>query len=160
MASTMRILFVCMGNICRSPAGENVMNHILKNEGYDDKIQCDSAGTTGYHVGNGPDHRMCTTLESRGIPTQGVSRKFVVSDYQAFDLILAMDSDNYRDILALAPDEASKKKVVMFCHYVKKYPDHDVPDPYYGGQDGFEYVLDLMLDGCQNILEELRQKLD
>lgn len=160
MSSPMRILFVCMGNICRSPAGENVMNHLLQKEGYAEKIKCDSAGTTGYHVGEGPDRRMCMTLESRGIPTQGASRKFRAADYHEFDLILAMDSDNYRDILAMAPDEESKKKVVLFCHYVKSYPDHDVPDPYYGGQDGFEYVVDLMLEGCQNILEELKLKLD
>ena len=119
---------------------------------------CDSAGTIGYHVGESPDHRMSQTLESRGIPSLGSSRKFVASDYEAFDLILAMDSDNYRDILSLAPNEEAKSKVVMFCHYVKAYTDHDVPDPYYGGQDGFEYVCDLMLDGCANLLSELKEK--
>ena len=156
MASPVRLLFVCMGNICRSPAGENVMNHLLEKAGVQDKVICDSAGTTGYHVGEAPDRRMSKTLESRGIPSLGSSRKFKSEDYENFDLILAMDSDNYRDILSLAPNEAAKEKVKMFCSYVEKYPDHDVPDPYYGGQDGFEYVCDLMLDGCQNLLSELQ----
>jgi len=157
MTSPVRILFVCMGNICRSPAGENVMNHLLGKEQLQSKVVCDSAGTKGYHIGEGPDQRMCATLATRGIPAKGTSRKFVVADYDKFDLILAMDSDNLRDILALAPNESAKQKVKLFCHYVKKYPDHDVPDPYYGGQDGFEYVVDLMLDGCQNILNDVLQ---
>ena len=158
MAPPLRILFVCMGNICRSPAGENVMNHLLQEQDCFGIAACDSAGTIGYHAGSPPDQRMSQTLESRGIHTQGTSRKFQKADYDNFDLILAMDSDNYRDILSLAPDESASKKVLMFCSYVKKYPDHDVPDPYYSGQDGFEYVVDLMLDGCQNILNELKER--
>lgn len=154
----MRVLFVCMGNICRSPAGENVMNHLVEKAQAQHLVTCDSAGTTGYHVGEAPDQRMSATLESRGIPSLGASRKFVARDYDDFDLILAMDSDNYRGILTLAPNEAAKEKVKMFCSYVQKYPDHDVPDPYYGGQDGFEYVCDLMLDGCANLLQDIQSK--
>lgn len=155
MRLPIRILFVCMGNICRSPAGENVMNHLVKKAKLESSIHCDSAGTIGYHVGENPDARMSAAGKKRGIDFTGQSRKFVSSDFVNFDLILTMDEDNYDNVMAMAQTPEAQKKVVPFCHYVKKFTDREVPDPYYGGPQGFEHVMDLMEDGCQNLLDEL-----
>jgi protein-tyrosine phosphatase len=146
-----------MGNICRSPAGENVMRHLVTQAGLDDRIICDSAGTIGYHVGEKPDPRMSAIGLQRGIHFQGRSRQFRVNDFDDFDLILAMDEKNLNDILRLARTESDRKKVKPFCHFVEAFPDREVPDPYYGGPAGFEHVMDLMADGCQHLLKHLQQ---
>lgn len=154
-ASPVRVLFVCMGNICRSPAGENVFAHLLKQNGREEQISCDSAGTIGYHVGEAPDARMSQAGANRGIPFSGRSRKFTTSDFKNFDLILTMDEANLKDVLAQTDNPDDKKKVLPFCQFVKNFPDREVPDPYYGGSQGFEHVMDLMEDGCQNLLETI-----
>lgn len=151
-----RILFVCLGNICRSPAGENTMRDLLRQEGVND-ISLDSAGTAGYHIGKGPDKRMTATLESRDVRVTGQARQFSKQDFDDFDLIIPMDEDNRRDILRLARNDSDRAKVQPFMGFCTEFTNSEVPDPYYGGQDGFELVADIMADGCLGILDHLKK---
>ena len=115
----------------------------------------DSAGTEDWHTGKGPDPRMTATLKQRGIAVGGRARQFKVSDFEEFDLILAMDEDNRAGILALATDESQRAKVRAFMSFCSEHDHDEVPDPYYGGQEGFELVADIMQDGCEGVLREL-----
>ena len=153
-----RILFVCLGNICRSPAGENTMRHLLQQENVKE-VSLDSAGTAGYHIGKGPDPRMTATLHSRDIRVTGQARQFTKKDFADFDLIIPMDEDNRRDILRLARSEEERAQVRPFMSFCENFSNPDVPDPYYGDQDGFELVADIMEDGCLGILQYLRSSL-
>ncbi|MBW4553764.1 MAG: low molecular weight phosphotyrosine protein phosphatase [Aphanocapsa sp. GSE-SYN-MK-11-07L] len=152
---TTKLLFVCLGNICRSPAAEGMMNHLAKQAGLSDHIECDSAGTSSYHIGSPPDQRMTLAAKQQGIVLQGQARQFQVQDFQAFDLILAMDRQNYRAMLRLDRSGQFQDKVRLICDFCTTYGDQDVPDPYYGGADGFVYVLDLLSDACAGLLKEL-----
>jgi protein-tyrosine phosphatase len=152
---TTKLLFVCLGNICRSPAAEGTMNHLIAQAGRQAEFSCDSAGTAAYHIGNRPDSRMLAAAGQRQIPLPGRARQFQVSDFQAFDLILAMDRSNYRDIIAQSPSEADRARVKMMCDFCQTFQDKEVPDPYYGGASGFEYVLDLLDDACSGLLKSL-----
>jgi protein-tyrosine phosphatase len=152
---TTKLLFVCLGNICRSPAAEGIMNHLVQQAGIGDRFDCDSAGTSSYHIGSSPDQRMTLAAKQQGIPLQGQARQFQVQDFQDFDLILAMDRQNYRDILSLDTSQQYQGKVRLICDFCNTYGDRDVPDPYYGGADGFVYVLDLLRDACAGLLKEL-----
>ncbi|GHC44039.1 low molecular weight protein-tyrosine-phosphatase [Roseibacillus persicicus] len=154
MARHTRILFVCLGNICRSPAAESTMRNLLQKHGVD-SISLDSAGTAGYHIGKAPDPRMTTTLENRGVTVTGRARKFSAQDFGKFDLILAMDEENQDDMLMLAKTDEDRAKVRTFLSFSKKFEGPDVPDPYYGGPEGFELVADMMVDGCEGILRSL-----
>lgn len=149
---TYRLLFVCLGNICRSPAAENIMNYLISEAGLSDKIICDSAGTSGYHIGASPDRRMNGAATKQGLELQGKSRKLGFSDLQRFDLILAMDRENYQDILYLDREAKYEDKVRLMCDFTTKKKDQVVPDPYYGGQDGFDNVIDLLFDACGGLL--------
>ena len=151
-----KLLFVCLGNICRSPAAENIMNHLIEQEGLGDRFICDSAGTGGWHVGALPDRRMRAAAKERGLDFVGSARQFQAMDLREFDLILAMDKDNYRNILALDPQGKFADKVKMMCDYCETYTDKEVPDPYYGGADGFNYVIDLLFDACGGLLKSLK----
>ena len=148
-------MFVCLGNICRSPSAENIMNHLIEEAGMTDKITCDSAGTSGYHIGASPDRRMNAAASKRGIELQGKSRKLKPSDLQQFDLILAMDRENYQDILYLDREGKYEDKVRLMCDFATNKIDKEVPDPYYGGQDGFDYVIDLLFDACSGLLDRI-----
>ena len=148
-----KLLFVCLGNICRSPSAENIMNHLIKEAGLSDKISCDSAGTSSYHVGAPPDRRMSAAALKKDIELVGDSRKLKPSDLEKFDLILAMDKENYQDILYLDREGKYEDKVYLMCSFAKNREDKEVPDPYYGGQDGFDYVIDLLLDACAGLLD-------
>jgi protein-tyrosine phosphatase len=150
-----KLLFVCLGNICRSPAAENIMNHLAAKSPLADSIECDSAGTANYHTGKQPDRRMQAAAANRNIPMKGTARQFTAADFAAFDLILAMDRENYHNILALDPQGRDRDKVKMMCDFATQHPDKEVPDPYYGGADGFDYVLDLLTDACGGLLLEL-----
>lgn len=154
---TYKLLFVCLGNICRSPTAENIMNHLIEQANLGSSISCDSAGTAGYHVGNPPDRRMtAATANKLGIELVGQARQLQASDLKNFDLILAMDRDNYHDILALDPSGEYSNKVHLMCEYCSKYSTQDVPDPYYGGTEGFNYVIDLLLDACTGLLQVVK----
>ncbi|XP_047308218.1 putative low molecular weight protein-tyrosine-phosphatase slr0328 [Impatiens glandulifera] len=157
------VLFVCLGNICRSPAAEGVFTDLVTKKGLNSKFMIDSAGTINYHEGNQADPRMRATAKSRGILITSLSRPIRPSDFRDFDLILAMDKQNREDILGalerwrfketLPPD--AHKKVRLMCSYCKKHSETEVPDPYYGGQKGFEKVLDLLEDACDSLLENI-----
>ncbi|NJO40816.1 MAG: low molecular weight phosphotyrosine protein phosphatase [Cyanobacteria bacterium CRU_2_1] len=147
------LLFVCLGNICRSPSAENIMNHLIEQHNLRDQIVCDSAGTASYHVGNLPDRRMTAAAAKRGIPLQGRARQLEPHDLAEFDLILAMDQENYDNILALDRQGRYQHKVKMMCEFCRHHRDKEVPDPYYGGAEGFNYVIDLLLDACEGLLQ-------
>lgn len=129
------------------------MRHLLKAEGIDGQLELDSCGTIGLHHGNPPDSRMTAAARARGIPSLGSARQICKEDLDEFDLVLAMDEDNFRDIRALGEGSASVRK---FCEFCTRHDHTDVPDPYYGGADGFELVLDLLEDGCSEIIRQLR----
>lgn len=153
-----KLLFVCLGNICRSPAAENIMNHLVSQQQLDQEIHCDSAGTGGYHIGNPPDRRMSAAAQQKlGIALRGAARQFQKTDFEAFDLILAMDRDNYQDILRLDPHKKYDYKVKLMCEFCRRHPDDEVPDPYYGGAEGFNYVIDLLTDACEGLLSEIAE---
>jgi len=147
----MRILFVCMGNICRSPTAEGVMRRLIEDEGLD--IEVDSAGTGGWHAGEPPDERATVAAQRRGVTLEGAARQVKESDFRRFDLLVAMDRGNLSDLLDLAPDEEAREKVRLLV------PDADVPDPYYGGDRGFETVLDMVESACRELLDELRERV-
>ena len=154
-----RILFVCLGNICRSPAGENIFRHRIQRTEWKDRLLIDSAGTIGFHKGKQPDARMTKTLRSRLIPVTGTSRPLTAEDLEEFDLILTMDDENYRDTIALDPSGKHHTKVKRFTDFSKNYEDSYVPDPYYGGQEGFEHVANLIEDGAEGLLEFIEQEM-
>ncbi|XP_039066406.1 putative low molecular weight protein-tyrosine-phosphatase slr0328 isoform X2 [Hibiscus syriacus] len=184
------VLFVCLGNICRSPAAEGVFRDIVKKKGLDSKFNIDSAGTINYHEGNMADPRMRAASKRRGIEITSISRPIRASDFSDFDLILAMDKQNREDILKAfnkwksrdkLPADAYKKvsgilrveiiselwggfsiqifvlvmQVRLMCSYCKKHNETEVPDPYYGGPQGFEKVLDLLEDACESLLDNI-----
>ncbi len=134
------------------------MNYLLEQRGLQGKITCDSAGTGGWHVGNPPDRRMAAAAQKKlNLTLKGSARQFQLADLETFDLILAMDGDNYRDILQLDPQGNYHHKVKLMCSYCRHHPDTDVPDPYYGGTDGFNYVIELLMDACEGLLDQLQQ---
>ncbi len=156
---SVRLLFVCMGNICRSPTAEGVMRRLLREQGLEDAVEVDSAGTGDWHAGDTPDARAVAAARARGITREGAARKFSPDDFAEFDLILAMDEENRRDLLAIAPDDDARAKVRLLREFdpaSNGSPDLDVPDPYYGGDDGFEHVLDLVEAATRGMLDELR----
>jgi protein-tyrosine phosphatase len=154
-----KLLFVCMGNICRSPTAEGVMRHLLREEGLEDEIVIDSAGTGAWHVGNPPDRRATAAAQQRGIVLDGAARQVRPSDFEDFDLLLVADRENLADLRAIAPDDAARAKVRLLREFdpaSASAPDLDVPDPYYGGPDGFDDVLDLVEAACRGLLAEVR----
>ena len=149
-----RVLFVCMGNICRSPAAEGVFRKMVDDAGLSDAFSIDSAGTIGYHAGHAADSRMRAAASRRGYTLDSRARRIEHLDFEDFDLIVAMDDDNYRDIRAM--DSGQGARVVRMCDYGSRHGYDEVPDPYYGGASGFEDVLDILDDACAELLEELR----
>lgn len=152
-----RILFVCMGNICRSPTAEGVFRHLLLSEGYEDLIDTDSAGTHGYHIGEPPDQRTRETALRRGIDLSTMrARRVAREDFDYFDYILAMDQGNYQALRALCPP-VHRDKVKLFMDYAPELGIREVPDPYYGGPRGFEQVFDMVEAAAAGLLEDLRR---
>jgi protein-tyrosine phosphatase len=158
----MRVLFVCLGNICRSPTAEAVMRELVRREGLEGAIEVDSAGTGDWHVGDPPDRRSAEAAARRGLVMDGAARQVLAGDFDEWDLLLAMDRENHRSLLALAPDDDARGKVRMLREYdleAVAAGDLDVPDPYYGGERGFEDVLDLVERACRSLLDELRTQV-
>jgi low molecular weight protein-tyrosine phosphatase len=156
-----RVLFVCLGNICRSPTAEAVMARLVDDAGLDGEIELDSAGTGAWHVGGAPDERATAAAAARGIAMRGVARQVRAEDFETFDLLLAMDAENHRNLRLLAPDAEAAAKVRMLREFDPASTDAvslDVPDPYYGGEDGFDRVLDLVEAACAGLLDELRRR--
>lgn len=152
----MRLLFVCMGNICRSPAAENVMRHLLRLEGLESDFEIDSAGTIGMHAGNPPDSRMTSAARARGIEMTGRARQIRARDFGEFDLILVADRENLADVENLAKTVELPCPVRLFCEFCQEHRHAEIPDPYYGGTAGFELVLDLLEDGCSEVIRRHR----
>ena len=146
------VLFVCLGNICRSPTGEGVLKHLVDQQGRDEEVFIDSAGTIGYHEGNPADSRMRKHAAKRGYELLSRSRKISDDDTDRFDLVIAMDRQNQEDILAIDPQATNVRLLSAFLD--DSWPV-DVPDPYYGGSEGFETVLDMIEAACPGILSEL-----
>lgn len=157
---TFRVLLVCMGNICRSPTAEGVLRHYLKIHGLHDKVEVDSAGTHGYHVGEAPDQRTQRAALIRGYNlSQLRARKVAPQDMDYFDLILAMDKTNLDNLRRIAPPEVYNR-IGLFMDYAENFDDDEVPDPYYGLGHGFDLVLDMVEDASQGLVEELKKRLD
>lgn len=153
------ILFVCLGNICRSPAAEGVMTSLVQQAGLEGEIFCDSAGTIGYHAGESADHRMRRSAAQRGYELTSISRKVNPAvDFEKFDLIVAMDDDNLRDLRAMDHDNKYAAKMHKMTDFCRTSSATVVPDPYYGGAQGFENVLDILEDACGGLLEKIRNE--
>ena len=151
----MRILFVCMGNICRSPTAEGVMRRLVEEQGLD--VEIDSAGTGAWHAGEPPDERATLAARRRGVTLEGAARQVRADDFERFDLLIALDRANLRELLAIAPDEEAAEKVRLLREFdPAANGDLDVPDPYYGGDRGFETVLDMVEAACRGLIDELR----
>jgi protein-tyrosine phosphatase len=156
-----RVLFVCLGNICRSPTAEGVMRRLVADAGLDGAVVVDSAGTAGWHQGDPPDRRSIAEARSRGLDLTGLrGRQVGVHDFEQFDLLLAMDAENQRELLDLAPDAAAAAKVRLLREFDPEAVaggDVEVGDPYYGGPDGFGLVYDQIERACRGLLDHLRQ---
>ena len=147
-----KIVLVCLGNICRSPAAEGIMKHIVKEKGREDDFFIDSAGIGPWHVGELPDARMRRHGAQHGYVFNSRARQIRQQDFTDFDLIVVMDLDNYRAVAAKAPSKKAMDKVVMMADYLQHHPAYSsVPDPYYGGERDFELVIELLEDACEGL---------
>lgn len=151
-----RILFVCMGNICRSPAGEGVLRAMVAAAGLTEAVEIDSAGTIGFHTGARADPRMREAAARRRYDLTSRARQITTQDLDHFDLVLTMDDENRRGVLALATTADQRSRVRPFCTFCTAHFETEVPDPYYGGPGGFEHVLDLLEDGCRGVVNWLK----
>ena len=150
-----KVLFVCMGNICRSPTAHGVFQSLVKEEGLEDLIEVDSAGTHSYHIGSPPDLRSQSAARSQGIDLTGLrARRFVSTDFTEFDYLLGMDQTNLAHMLALKPDE-TRARVNLMLDYSHKFEQQEVPDPYFG-EDGFDLVFEMIDDAARGLLHEIR----
>ena len=150
-----RILFVCLGNICRSPAADAVMHKMVADRGLADKFEIDSAGTYGGHAGELPSEDMQIAGSARGYRVNHRSRQFRREDFHRFDMIIVMDDVNYEDVCRKAPDRSMLDKVYRMAEYCRKFDVDHVPDPYYQGIDTYKYVLDIIEDACAGLLDSL-----
>lgn len=153
-----KVLMVCMGNICRSPMAHGYFEHLVRQAGLEQQIQVDSAGTHAYHVGNPPDTRAQQTAQRRGIDLSAQrARKTLREDFHAFDYVLAMDRDNHALLAELCP-EGQEHKLRLFLEFAPQLGEREVPDPYYGGAEGFERVFDMVEAAAQGLLAEIRSR--
>lgn len=152
----MRILLVCLGNICRSPTAEAAVREAAAEAGL--AVEVESAGTGDWHIGAPPDRRMTAAAAESGLTLQGSARQVTPEDFERFDLLAVMDRTNLADVCALAPDEASKAKVALFRSFDPDADGEDVPDPYYGGPEGFTRVVEIARAGARGLVEHLRAR--
>ncbi len=151
-----KVLFVCMGNICRSPTAEGVFRKILEDSALAEGIMIDSAGTHAYHIDQPPDHRAQQAAARRGIDISALrGRRATAEDIEEFDYVLAMDRENYHNLTRL---KGERENIRLFLDYSENFEDDEVPDPYYGGPNGFERVLDMIEDACRGLLADIRQR--
>jgi len=142
-----------MGNICRSPTAEGIFRKLVSDAGRDAEFSVDSAGTIGYHAGERADRRMRAAAAARGYELNSLARRIEPNDFDRFDWIVTMDEDNLRDVNALNP--GSRARVVRMCDYCEVHEVLEVPDPYYGGEEGFHAVIDILEDACGNLLRRI-----
>lgn len=159
MAVRVRICFVCLGNICRSPTAEGVFRHLAAEAGLAAVFEIDSAGTAGYHTGAAPDPRALAAGERAGIPVGGQARQFQAADFARFDYVIAMDASNAQGLRRLAPTPAAREKIRLLRSFDPNAPPNaPIPDPYYGADAGFDDVLQLCRTACRHLLEEIRRE--
>lgn len=155
----MKLLFVCLGNICRSPTAEAVMTGLIQQRGLAHRVSCDSAGTGAWHVGERADHRMRKHAARRGYELTSIARQFHRTDFETFDMILAMDDDNYADLVRLDTGGCHRSTLHRMVSFCTQLTVDEVPDPYYGGESGFERVLDILEDACDGLLVKVHAEL-
>ncbi|MGB4205729.1 MAG: low molecular weight protein-tyrosine-phosphatase [Bacteroidales bacterium] len=153
---TKRILFVCLGNICRSPAAETIFGKLASDSGL--KVKVDSAGTSGWHEGEKADPRMRHSAKERGYNITSIARKFKSADFDDFDMIIAMDDSNYEHLISLANNAGHKNKVSRMAEYIMEKGFNEIPDPYYGGDEGFTLVIDLLEYGSKKLIADLKKE--
>ena len=160
MKKKIRLLFVCLGNICRSPAAEGIMTNVIEKSGLQDYIEVDSAGTSGWHQGELPDERMRLHGEKRGYEFCSLARKLTKKDLAIFDYILVMDDNNYSTVCSMADNHNEKQKIFLLTDFLVQFHElhNQIPDPYYGDATGFELVLDLLEDASEGLLLYLKKK--
>lgn len=152
-----RILFVCLGNICRSPAADGIMRRMVRERNLDGCIEIDSAGTYAGHAGELPDRRMRAAAANRGYDLTHRARQIREEDFDTFDMVVVMDDSNYENVHRLAPSPEAAHKIFRMSEFFRRHPRWSyVPDPYYEGREGFELVLDMLEDGCEGILERIK----
>jgi len=152
-----QVLFVCLGNICRSPSAEAVFKELIRRKGLDNEFQCDSAGTAAYHAGDPADSRMKQFAQKRGFQLASISRQVDSSiDFDRFDYIIGMDRQNVRDLKLVARNENDRKKIFLMTDFSTSNKYDSVPDPYFGGAAGFELVLDILEDACDGLIRKLK----
>lgn len=155
------VLFVCLGNICRSPTAEAVMRSMADQAGLEDRLEVESAGTGAWHVGHPPDDRARAAAATRGLELAGTARRVEADDLERFDLIVAMDRENLAELRTLAAGTPDEHKLRLLREYdpdARASGELDVPDPYYGGEDGFDLVLDVVESGCRGLLEQIARR--
>ncbi len=135
------------------------MKYLIRQHQLDGQVVCDSAGTSSYHIGSPPDRRMRAAAQRQGIELNGEARQLIPADFDRFDLILVMDQENHRDVMTLTRNPADADKVKLICEFCEHHADTEVPDPYYGGTDGFDYVISLLLDACEGVLAHVQEQL-
>ena len=150
-----RVLFVCMGNICRSPAAEAIFRDRVNKAGLQEQVECDSAGTIGYHIGERADRRMRAAAARRGYSLESLSRQVQPKDFEQFDHIIAMDEENMEVLESIQRRHPGKARLSLMLEHGNRNSETEVPDPYYGGDRGFEHVLDLLEDACSGLLESV-----
>ncbi|MFI3268717.1 MAG: low molecular weight protein-tyrosine-phosphatase [Rikenellaceae bacterium] len=155
MSDKTKILFVCLGNICRSPAAEGIFKHFVNEKGLSDKFFIDSAGTYGGHAGSKADSRMRSAASKRNYDLTSRSRKIKSDDFEEFDMILVMDDMNYENVHRLAPNRECYDRIYRMRDFCRETKVSHVPDPYYEGHEGFEIVLNILEDGCKNLLDNI-----
>ncbi len=152
-----KVLFVCLGNICRSPTAHGVFEKLLEDESLTHLIEVDSAGTAAYHIGKQPDQRSQVAARQRGIELSHLrARQAMAADFHEFDYVLAMDHENYANLASICPT-GQEDKLRLFLSFAQDFDEQEVPDPYYGGDAGFEHVLDLVQNGAEGLLAHIRE---
>ena len=155
-----KICFVCLGNICRSPTAEGVFQHLVNQRGLHSYFYIDSAGTSAYHIGEPANSKSQWVANQQGVKLHSKARRFVPSDLEEFDLILAMDSENFSNIRLLDKNGSYAEKIKMMREFEPQPDSPDVPDPYYGGMDGFQDVFDVIMRSCEGLLDELEKRIE
>lgn len=156
----MKILTVCLGNICRSPAAEAALHEAFTHAGLADRVEIDSAGTGSWHLGHPPDARMAAAARAVGLRLEGEARRVTPPDLDEFDLVLAMDRSNERDLMQMARSDEARSKIKLFRSFEADADDLDTPDPYYGGDEGFAHVVEIVRAGAKGVVAHVQAQLD